>query len=89
MNKVLIITTKNCEACRCIKNIIEDAKQEHPTFTTSSCDFTEAPEFIKSQVILTDFPTVVLVNEKDVIKYHFKGTMSKKKVLQLMNDINF
>ncbi|AXF52216.1 MAG: TRX family protein [crAssphage sp. isolate ctcc615] len=89
MNKVLIITTENCEACRCIRNIIEDVKQEHPTFTISSYDFTETPEFIKSQVIFTDFPTVVFLNDKNVIKYHFKGTMSKKKVLQLINDINF
>ena len=88
-NKVVyIITTAKCSACKCMENILNDIQKDNSTFTVSSTDFTKVPDWLKTNVTLTDFPTVVFV-DNDVIKYHFVGTKSKSKVLKLMEDINF
>ena len=85
---VYIVTTAECSACKCMKSILNDIQKDNSTFTVSSTDFTKVPEWLKTNVTLTDFPTVVFV-DNDVIKYHFVGTKSKSKVLKLMEDINF
>ena len=88
-NKVVyIVTTAECSACKCMENILNDIQKDNSTFTINSTDFTKVPEWLKINITLTDFPTVVFV-DNDVIKYHFVGTKSKSKVLQLMKDINF
>ncbi len=68
--------------------ILKEIQKDNPTFTITITDFNEVPEWIKTNVTLTDFPTVVFV-ENDVIKYHFTGTLSRKKVIKIMSDINF
>ena len=88
-NKVVyIVTTAECSACKCMKNILNDIQKDNFTFTINSTDFTKVPEWLKTNITLTDFPTGVFV-DNDVIKYHFVGTKSKSKVLKLMEDINF
>ena len=88
-NKVVyIVTTAECSACKCMKNILNDIQKDNFTFTITSTDFTKVPEWLKTNITLTDFPTVVFI-DNDVIKYHFVGTKSKSKVLQLIKDINF
>lgn len=85
---VYIVTTAKCSACKCMEYILNDIQKEDSTFTINSTDFTKIPEWLKTNITLTDFPTVVFV-DNDVIKYHFVGTKSKSKVLNLMKDINF
>lgn len=68
--------------------ILKEIQKDNPTFTITITDFNEVPECIETNVTLTDFPTVVFV-ENDVIKYHFTGTLSRKKVIKIMSDINF
>ena len=88
-NKVVyIITTAKCSACKCMESILNDIQKDNSTFTINSTDFTKIPEWLKTNIILTDFPTVVFI-DNDVIKYHFVGTKSKSKVLKLIMDINF
>lgn len=88
-NKVVyIVTTAECSACKYMVNILNDIQKDNSIFTITSTDFTKVPEWLKTNITLTDFPTVVFI-DNDVIKYHFVGTKSKSKVLQLMEDINF
>lgn len=88
-NKVVyVITTYKCSACKCMEYILRNIQKDNPTFTITTTDFNEVPEWIKNNITLTDFPTVIFV-ENDVIKYHFTGTVNGKKVVKIMNDINF
>ncbi len=85
---VYIVTTYKCSACKCMEYILKEIQKDNPTFTITTTDFNEVPEWIKNNITLTDFPTVVFV-ENDVVKYHFTGTLSRKKVVKIINDINF
>lgn len=51
-------------------------------------DFVDLPEFIKTNVKLTDFPTVIFLKD-DIIKYQFIGTKPKSEILKIMKDIRF
>ena len=85
---IYLITTYKCSACKCMENILNDIQKDNSTFTITSTDFTKVPEWLKTNITLTDFPTVVFI-DNNIIKYHFVGTKSKSKVLILMKDINF
>lgn len=88
-NKVVyIVTTHGCFACKCMEYILKEIQKDSPTFTIITTDFRDVPEYIKNNIILTDFPTVIFT-DNDVIKYHFIGTLTEKKVLKLIKDINF
>ena len=88
-NKVVyIITTIKCSACKCMEYILKEIQKDNPTFTITTTDFHDVPEWIKNNITLTDFPTVIFINN-GVIKYHFIGTLPRKKVVEIMNDINF
>lgn len=89
MNKVVyIITTYKCSACKCIEYILKEIQKDNPTFDIKICDFSEVPEFIKTNVPLGDYPTVVFIKD-NVIKYRFKGTKSRLKVEQIIEDIDY
>lgn len=85
---VYIVTTYKCSACKCMEYILKEIQKDNPTFTIVVKDIYEIPEWIKNNVTLTDFPTVIFT-DNDVIKYHFTGTLNKKKVVKIMNDIDF
>lgn len=88
-NKVVyIVTTYKCSACKCMEYIIKEIQKDNPTFTIITTDFQKVPEWIKSNITLTDFPTVIFI-DNDVIKYHFTGTLPGRKVVKIMNGINF
>lgn len=88
-NKVVyVITTYKCSACKCMEYILGEIQKDNPTFTITTTDFQSCPEWLKNNVTMTDFPTVIFVSD-DTIKYHFTGTMSKNKVVKLIDDINF
>lgn len=85
---VYIVTTYKCSACKCMEYILREIQKDNPTFTITTTDFQNVPEWIKNNITLTDFPTVIFI-DNDVIKYHFTGTLTGKKVVKIMNDINF
>lgn len=88
-NKVIyIITTIKCSACKCMEYILKEIQKDNSTFTITTTDFHDVPEWIKNNIILTDFPTVLFI-DNEVIKYYFTGTLPRKKVVEIMNDINF
>lgn len=89
MNKIIyLITTYKCSACKCMKAILKLVQEDDPSFNIEVYDFTDAPEFIKVNVKFGDFPTTVFVKD-NIIKYSFKGTLSKKKVEQIIKDIDY
>jgi hypothetical protein len=51
-------------------------------------DVLDIPMFIRTDVPLNDFPTLVFIKD-GVIKYHVSGTMSKDKVKTIISDIGF
>lgn len=88
-NKIIyLIKTHGCSACKCMEHILKDVVAEYPDTNFVITYFSEIPEFIKVNVQLNDYPTTVFVKD-DVIKYHFVGTMSAKKIKTIINDINF
>ena len=86
---VYLATTKGCEACRIMENILMNVYKDNLyTFTPEVCDFQDLPDYIKIDVPIGDFPLLVFV-EDNVIKYHVSGTISKKKLQDIIKDIHF
>lgn len=89
MSKVIyLITTYKCSACKCQEYILKEVLKEHKDIELKVIDYNKTPEWIKTNVILTDFPTTIFIKD-DVIKYHFVGTKANRKVEALIKDINF
>lgn len=88
-NVVYLITTYKCSACKCMERILNSVKREIAvTFDLKVCDFNDAPEFIKNNIILTDFPLTVAMKD-DVIKATFIGTKTFKEVSKLLRNIGY
>ena len=88
-NRIYIITTQGCEACSIMVNIIDSIQNRYKNkFEYLIVDRDFVPEWIRNNVILEDFPTVIFVKD-DVIKYHFKGTKPAKEIEKILEDINF
>ena len=85
MKKIYLITTKGCEACSIMKNILIDIFNKDDI---KIIDIADVPNWIKINVKLTDFPTTILVKD-NVIKYHFSGTKSVKKIKDIVADVSF
>lgn len=90
MNKhIYLVTTKGCEACRIMERILKQVQRDvYYTFSIHVKDYTITPDFIKVNIALTDFPTLVFV-EDDVIKYNITGTISAKKLQEIIKDLHF
>lgn len=89
MNKVIYLgTTFKCSACKCQEHLLNKALEERSDIELKVCDYTELPEWLQTQVRLSDFPVTIFI-EDDVIKYNVIGTMSVRKLKSLMADINF
>ena len=71
-----------------MKNILKDIQKDITSLQIITIDFQDVPNWIKTNIVLTDFPTVVFV-ENNVIKYHFVGTKSRNKIINIMRDINY
>lgn len=88
-NKLYLITTEGCEGCRIMNNLIKELDDDYSNkLNVTVCNFDDVPEFIKINVKLTDFPTLVFVKD-DVIKYHCVGTKPKYKIKDIIKDIDF
>ena len=86
---IYLATTKGCEACRIMERILKQVQRDNVyTFSIQVRDYKLLPEFIRVDVVLTDFPTLIFL-ENNVIKYHVAGTMSAKKLQEIIKDLHF
>ena len=86
---IYLATTEGCEACRIMERILKQVKRDNVyTFSIQVIDYKLLPEFIRINVLLTDFPTLIFL-ENDIIKYHISGTMSAKKLQEIIKDLHF
>ena len=86
---IYLATTKGCEACRIMERILKQVQRDNVyTFSIQVRDYKLLPEFIRVDVVLTDFPTLIFL-ENNVIKYHVAGTMNAKKLQELIKDLHF
>ena len=86
---IYLATTEGCEACRIMEKILKQVKRDNVyTFSIQVIDYKLLPEFIRVDVVLTDFPTLIFL-ENDVIKYHVTGTISAKKLQEIIKDLHF
>lgn len=89
MSKVIyLITTYKCSACKCQEYILKEVLKEYKDIELKIIDCSDVPTWIRINVILTDFPTTIFIKD-DVIKCHFVGTKTNRKVKVLIKDINF
>lgn len=87
MFKIYLITTQGCHACDIQKNILNDISKDY-NFDLQVCDFKNIPAFLLHKVQLKDFPITILIADNK-IKGEFAGTLNKKKVIKIIEDINF
>lgn len=85
---IYLITTKGCEACHIMTEIMLTVLDELEGTTLIIRDVSDIPMFIRVEVPLNDFPTLVFVKD-GIIKYHITGTMSKDKIKTILSDIGF
>ena len=86
---IYLATTEGCEACRIMEKILKQVQCNNGyTFSIQVRDYKLIPEFIKVTVLLTDFPTLIFL-ENDVIKYHVSGTINAKKLQAIIKDLHF
>lgn len=86
---IYLATTEGCEACRIMEKILKQVQRNNVyTFSIQVIDYKLLPEFIRVDVVLTDFPTLIFL-ENNVIKYHVAGTMSTKKLQEIIKDLHF
>ena len=86
---IYLATTEGCEACRIMERILKQVQRDNAyTFSIQVRDYKLLPEFIQVDVILTDFPTLIFL-ENNVIKYNITGTMSAKKLQEIIKDLHF
>lgn len=87
--RIYLATTEGCEACRIMEKILKQVKRNNGyTFSIQVRDYKLLPEFIQVNVILTDFPTLIFL-ENNIIKYHVTGTMSAKNLQEIIKDLHF
>ena len=86
---IYLATTEGCEACRIMEKILKQVQRDNVyTFSIQVRDYKLLPEFIRVDVVLTDFPTLIFL-ENNIIKYHVAGTMSAKKLQEIIKDLHF
>ena len=87
--RIYLATTEGCEACRIMEKILKQVQYNNGyTFSIQVRDYKLLPEFIQVNVVLTDFPTLIFL-ENNIIKYHVAGTMSAKKLQEIIKDLHF
>lgn len=86
--KIYIITTKGCAGCNIMIEIAK--KLSFDTYFNAFYiqDISDIPQYIKVDVLLDDFPTIVFVDGYDIVYYH-TGTLSKNKLKEKMVEYEF
>lgn len=86
---IYLATTEGCKACRIMERILKQVQRDNVyTFSIQVRDYKLLPEFIRVDVVLTDFPTLIFL-ENNIIKYHVAGTISAKKLQEIIKDLHF
>lgn len=86
---IYLATTEGCEACRIMERILKQVQRDNMyTFSIQVRDYKLLPEFIKVTVLLTDFPTLIFL-ENNIIKYNVSGTINAKKLQEIIKDLHF
>ena len=90
MNKcIYLATTEGCEACKIMERILKQVQRDNNyTFSILVRDYKLLPKFVQVDVVLTDFPTLIFL-ENNIIKYNVTGTMSAKKLQEIIKDLHF
>ena len=87
--RIYLATTEGCEACRIMERILKQVQRDNVyTFSIQVRDYKLLPEFIRVDVVLTDFPTLIFL-ENNVIKYNISGTINAKKLQEIIKDLHF
>lgn len=89
MDKVIYLgTTYKCSACKCQEHLLKKALEDRSDIELKICDYTELPNWLQSQIRLSDFPVTIFIKD-GIIKYSLIGTMTIKNLKVLMQDICF
>lgn len=87
--QIYLATTEGCEACKIMERILKQVQRNNVyTFSIQVIDYKLLPEFIQVDIVLTDFPTLIFL-ENNVIKYHVTGTINAKKLQEIIKDLHF
>lgn len=85
VNKVFIITTKGCEACNVLNNIMSEViKASKVSFEFVTKDVSEVDKTWLKQNKVKDFPTTFLI-QNDSIRHSFVGTLPFIVILRYIN----
>lgn len=85
--QIYLIVTKGCESCKIMERILKQVcKDNNYTVSIQIATYESVPDFIKMNVILTDFPTLVFLTY-DIIKYHITGTINAETLKRIIKDI--
>lgn len=87
--KILLVTTKGCEACTIMENIINQALEctsKDVVFEVK--DFKNVDRELLNKFRVKDYPTTFFIINDSVVKHHFIGTMPTAVILRWM-DIHF
>lgn len=85
MKYLYFITTKGCQGCEIMKDILVN---NFSNISIRIVDIRFVPSWIKTNIKLNDFPTLVFIKD-DIIRYHFSGTKSARKIKELIETLQF
>lgn len=88
MNRIVLLTTEGCEACKIMQSIVSSAYLEaRPENTSFGCyDFKEQEvEKLVNDNDITDFPTTLLIKDEKVV-FKIIGTHTKNEIIAMINN---
>lgn len=85
MKYLYLITTEGCQGCKIMKDILVNNFSD---IRIRIQDVRFVPMWIKVNVKLDDFPTLIFI-KNDIIRYHFSGTKSARKIKELIETLQF
>lgn len=76
MNKILLITTKGCGACKTMRNLILSALKEvkNKKIQFDEQDVSKLDKGFLKENEITDFPTMVFFRNENLV-FQYSGTM--------------
>ena len=83
--QLFLITTEGCQGCDIIKNILD---KNFSDIEVNIEDFKTCSSWIKEEINISDFPTLIFVKEKRIV-YYTVGTKSAKRIKYIMKKIGF
>lgn len=88
MNRIVVLTTNGCDACKIMQRIVSSAYLEaRPENTSFGCyDFKEQEvEKLINDNHITDFPTTLFIKDEKVV-FKVIGTWTKNEVIAMINN---